>query len=119
MDGSSPCREVASIDEAEEVEVDIASLRLRYTERRGASLLTAIAVLIISLFGYPAAQNAKQAVVRERSARSSSGAGLFISEQLSRRVESACRTIAMAKSGGGQPEHGLLAPEMLASESDS
>ena len=85
MDGSSPCREVASIDEAEEVEVDIASLRLRYTERRGASLLTAIAVLIISLFGYPAAQNAKQAVVRERSARSSSGAGLFISEQLSRR----------------------------------
>ena len=82
MDGSSPCREVASIDEAEEVEVDIAR-----TERRGASLLTAIAVLIISLFGYPAAQNAKQAVVRERSARSSSDAGLFISEQLSRREQ--------------------------------
>ena len=58
MDGSSPCREVASIDEAEEVEEDIASLRLRHTGRRGASLLTAIAVLIISLFGYPAAQNA-------------------------------------------------------------
>ena len=82
MDGSSPCREVASIDEAEEVEEDIASLRLRHTGRRGASLLTAIAVLIIFLFGYSAGKNAKQAVVRERSARSSSCSGsaaLFIS----------------------------------------
>lgn len=82
MDGSSPCREVASIDEVEEVEVDIASdLRLRHTERRGARLLTAIPALIISFFVYSAGKNAKQAAVRERSARSSSGAGLFISEQ--------------------------------------
>lgn len=113
MDGSSPCREVASIDEVEEVEVDIASdLRLRHTERRGASLLTAIPALIISFFGYSAGKNAKQAVVWERSARSSSGAGLFISEQLLSRRE------RDGKSGGGQPEHGLLAPEN-ASESDS
>lgn len=113
MDGSSPCREVASIDEVEEVEVDIASdLRLRHTERRGARLLTAIPALIISFFGYSAGKNAKQAVVWERSARSSSGAGLFISEQLLSRRE------RDGKSGGGQPEHGLLAPEN-ASESDS
>ena len=78
MDGSSPCREAASMlsyvlvvlaEEAEEVEVDIASLRLRHTERRGASLLTAIPALIISLFGR---KNARQTVVREKSARSSS-----------------------------------------------
>ena len=95
MDGSSPCREVASIDEVEEVEVDIASLR--HTERRGASLLTAIAVLIISLFEYPAAQNAKQAVVRERRAKRrrrscSSSSGLFISPTIKKGVH-ACMLI--------------------------